>query len=171
MANNCYYEMMIKGSKENCRKWLRKMKSYDEPNHFWRIFDATVYDEQGTDDEYYINIMGDCAWSLESCCRTSGYSNGVDLFAVNTKELNICMEAYSREEGIGFEEHYIYDNDGICIVEECVDYLEIYWDKNECPDFETYKKEYEISDSVKESDFNEDGYHAEGGFPDWNFSI
>jgi len=118
MANNCCYSMKIVGTKGNCERFVRKLKSYEEPNHFWRIFEAGVYNCDGDDDNYEMYICGDCAWSLETCCRASGYSHGIDLFEVNTRELELKLEAWSEESGIGFQEHYIYDN-GECLADEC----------------------------------------------------
>ncbi len=167
MANDCYFEMMVQGKRSDCEKWMKKMESYDEPNHFYRIFSSDVYEEGGDDDNYYIKVCGDCAWSLETCCRTSGYSNGVDLFAVNTKELNLRMEAYSQEEGIGFQEHYIYDN-GKCITDECEDWTSLYYDNSEYSSFEEFKSEYDIPEYVTEADLNEAGCYETGGFSWWN---
>ena len=130
MANDCYYEMKVYGRREDCEEWLRRMKSYDAPNHFYRIFSSDVCVVGGGENGYHIMIVGDCAWSLESCCRASGYSGGIDLFAVNTKELHLRMEAYSREPGIGFEEHYIYDK-GECLADECEDLERHYYDRSE----------------------------------------
>ncbi len=169
MPNYCYYEMKVKGRKEDCYKWLSKMRSYDEENHFYRIFDADITDECGTDNDYSIIISGDCAWSLETCCRSSGYSGGIDLFAENSKVLNIIMEAYSQEPGCCFQEHYIY-NRGRCCSDECEDWSEYYWDRDECS-FEDYKKDYDVPDSITESDFDDEGYYHEGGFGEWNFVI
>lgn len=119
MANNCEYSIKIKGTRENCYKFLNKMTDYDEPNHFYRMFSAIDSAEEGTDDNFEMRIYGDCAWSLESCCRASGYSNGVDLFAVNTKDLDLELEAWSRETGFDFDEHYIYKK-GECLESECL---------------------------------------------------
>lgn len=165
MANNCYYEMKVQGKKSDCEEWLKRMRSYEEPNHFWRIFSSDVYEECGDNEDYYIKICGDCAWSLESCCRTSGYSGGVDLFAVNTKELNLRMEAYSQEEGFGFQEHYIYDK-GECLAAECEDWTSIYYDSPEFPSFEDFKAEFDIPECIEEADLN-DGYYESGGFVWW----
>ena len=170
MANNCYFEMKIKGTKANCEAWYKKMTSYDESNHLYRIFSADIYDEGGTDTNYYMCIAGDCAWSLETCCRASWYSEGEDLFAINTRDLNIVMEAYSSEPGCAFQEHYIYDH-GKCLKEECVDYREVYYDTDECDDFEAFKREYDIPDDVTEDDLDEGRHYCEGGFKDWTFTI
>lgn len=168
MPNWCYYEMQIAGKKEDCDKWLAKIKSYDEPNHFWRM-DGTVYDEFDANGEHYMSISGDCAWSIQSCCRVGGYSQ-TDLLALNTKNLHLKMEVYSSEPGMCFQEHYIYEY-GECLADECEDYMETWWDRDEYPDFEDYKKSWDVPDDVTESDYDEDGYRKIGGFPDWEFSI
>lgn len=173
MANNCYFEMLIKGTKESCEEWVKRMCSHNEPNHFYRIFTCEVYESEYIDEaknEYMMEICGDCAWSLESCCRASGYSNGIDLFAVNTKELNLRMEVFSEETGMCFQEHYIYDR-GICKADECVDYHEYWYTESEYGSFEEYKKIYKIPDEITEEDFDENGICKVGGFDEWEYSI
>lgn len=174
MANNCFYQMTIIGTKENCKAWLKKMQSYDEKNHFFRIFDAHVFDEYSMPggNKYRMDISGDCAWSLATCCMASGYSNGQDLFAINTRDLRLKMEAYSEECGMGFSEHYVYDN-GECLVNECVDFDEIFWDKNEFATYDEFKKDYiesYVATPPAESEFDEDGWCRIGGF-DWDDSV
>lgn len=169
MANNCFYQMKIAGTKKNCQKWLDRMNDYEEDNHFWRIFNAEIINESGDDDDYEMEISGDCAWSLESCCRASGYSDGVDLFRVNTQDLDITMEAYSKEPGLEFSEHYIYEK-GVCIADECVPYREYYWDTDEYPTYEEYKKEYRDAPD-EETIIENDYWWSRGGFPEWSYTF
>lgn len=170
MANNCYYEMMICGRRQDCREWLRRMRSDDEPNHFWRMYkDLVFYDKSGDDENFSMKIAGECAWSLETCCRASGYSKGIDLFAVNTKELNIVMEAYSQEEGMGFQEHYYYDK-GECKIAECVDWEYVTYDPLDYNSFDEFITECELPDDLTEDDLV-DGAYSSGGFESWEFSI
>ena len=82
--------------------------------------------------------MGDCAWSVESCCRASGYSNGVDLLELNTRELNLDVQIFSQEPGMAFEEEYLYKH-GECIVDECNDLKTISWDLEQYPTYEQLK--------------------------------
>ena len=111
MANNCDYNMRVRGAKENVYEFHKRMRDYDSPNHLFGMFDADIYDEfQNEDGTTTIDICGQCAWSIESCCRASGYSNGIDLFEVNTRELGLKLECWSNEEGMCFQEHYLYDN-------------------------------------------------------------
>lgn len=162
MPNYCDYEMKVKGTKKDCQEWLSRMKSHDKENHFWRIFESDISDESGTDDEYEMTIIGNCAWSLESCCRASGYSDGVDLFAVNSKELNIIMEAWSKEPGMSFQEHYIY-NKGECLTSECEDYNEYYYDEELYNSFEEFVEENVLGNITKD-DLLDGSYYSTGGF-------
>jgi len=164
MANDCYYQMKLRGAKPNRDAFIRKMNDYDEENHFWRIFQCTASDEG---DDYTI-IEGDCAWSLETCCRASGYSDGVDLFKVNTEDLNLELDAYSEEPGIGFQEHYIYRN-GVCLADECVNMTE-YW-YVDFPSFEEFKKEHGLPDGLTEDDLIDGEYYRVGGFENWDWRI
>ena len=167
MPNYCDYYMKIVGSKKNCEKFIKRLRSYDEPNHFWRIFDANIHYEENVNgdnsDIVECYIDGCCAWSLESCCRASGYSGGVDLFEVNTRELELKMEAYSRELGMEFEEHYTYDH-GECLANECVDIGVYWWDKDEYQTYEKYLTENE--GAPPECEFDENNEAITGGFGD-----
>ena len=107
---------------------------------------------------------------LKPAVEHRGYSNGKDLFEINSKELNVTMEAYSSEPGCAFQEHYIY-NHGECLEEECVDYRELYYDTDEYSNFEAFKHEYDIPDEVTEDDLDGGGNYCEGGFEDWTFTI
>lgn len=150
MPNYCAYSMKITGNKADCKKFVDKMNDYNEENHFYRIFGAEVYDEYGTEDKYTMYLYGDCAWSLESCCRASGYSDGVDLFEVNTADLQLEMEAWSQEPGVGFEEHYVYDK-GTCLVDECAD-ADFWWGGmiDDYDSYEEFKEEYPNAPSEEE---------------------
>ena len=172
VANNCEYIMKVVGSETSLQKWVEKMNDYEEKNHFFRIFSCEVY-EKGVEDNgmYYYKICGDCAWSLESCCRASGYSGGVDLFEVNTRDLQLIMEAYSKEVGMEFQEHYIYKY-GKCLADECEKYCEYWWDTYEYPTFEEFKHGYNLPEELTEDDLDDDREaYCEGGFGEWTFEI
>lgn len=167
MANLCDFSIKIRGTKASCEKWLALMESYEKEQHFYRMEDVYVSEADGTEEEYFMVLHGCCAWSLETCCRASGYSEGVDLFAVHTKELNLVMEAWGEETGMGFQEHYIYQN-GICLTDECADYYEYFWDREAYPAYEDLKKDN--PDAPEESAFIEDvaGVGGINGYGEWN---
>ena len=162
MPNYCDFTMKIVGKKTDCRTFISKFSPNNKiTNHFWRVFEVDIYNEETHDNQTSLYIYGQCAWSLESCCRASGYSNGTDLFEVNTKKLNLKMEAYSSEYGIGFEEHYIY-NHGVCEACECIDATEYFWDRTEFPTYQEFKEEY--PDAPPEEKFEGEDPVIVGGF-------
>lgn len=141
MPNYCWYSMKVVGQKDDCEAFVDRLINYDSPNHFWRIFCANVDGREDEGEVVSLYITGDCAWSLETCCRASGYSNGVDLFSINTEDLNLKMEAYSREPGMCFEEHYIYDN-GECVVDQCEEIDVYWWDRDEYPTYKEFAEDH-----------------------------
>lgn len=175
MANNCSFEIHIKGERSSCEYWVELMRGTAIANNFCRIFHVDVIDVSGDDDDCTMILCGDCAWSLETCCRESGYA-GEDLFALHTSELCLIMEAYSEEPGVGFMEHYIYNN-GECFTDECVDYMEWFWDRDCYTTYDDFmealgyeRKNGEFQNVPKEEDFDADGFYRVGGL-EWNFSI
>lgn len=168
MPNYCDYSMKVKGTKKNCMEFHDRLRNYDKENHMWRVFDATIYEEKGTDSDYELYITGYCAWSIESCCRSSGYSGGVDLLEVNTRELNLLLEVWTQEIGFGFQEHYIYE-EGNCVVDEECNIESFWWDKDEFPTYEEFKAEYEDAPSEEEFEANGTDEVIVGGFEDYGW--
>ena len=167
MPNLCSYSMRIKGSKENVYEFHKRMRDYDMPNHLWRMFETDIYDEfDNGDGTITIDVAGNCAWSIESCCRESGYSGGVDLFEVNSRELNLEIESWSDESGMCFQEHYHYKN-GECLIDDCVDWTEYYYDEDGYESFEDFKKENGLPDDLTEDDLDDCCCYYEGGFDNY----
>lgn len=166
MPNYCNYGMKIKGKKENVNKLIDYIKAdYDynkeepycsEEKHFFRMFECEVYEKTIIEDdkEYSCEAYGYCAWSIYSCMfkGDSTYYNGFKdrekFFATDivteSKLLDLEIEIFSEESGVGFMEHYLIDK-GKLLINDCIDYIETY-------DEET------------------DEYETEGGL-EWNFSI
>ena len=46
MPNYCDFMMKVVGKKTDCRTFMSKLSSYKVPNHFWRIFEADIYNEE-----------------------------------------------------------------------------------------------------------------------------
>lgn len=129
MANNCYYEMRVRGKD---RHRLYDILNYeDEQYYLARIFSVTIFNE--SEDTLY--IAGDCAWSVYSCMcgedEGAYYKTNEEKrdekgrllvnIAYLTKRLDIEVEIISDEPGIAFSEHYYYNN-GKEIVNDCFDY-------------------------------------------------
>jgi len=154
MANDCLYEMKIRGKEKDVARFVKCLKAdynYNEGKpehkHFFRIFDCY-------DDEYEIEkdangictqlVWGYCAWSVASCMRGcedySYYESCKEKFpdtfmGTNLKEQtkNLEVEIFSEEPGMSFSEHYYYKN-GKCILDDTCD-LEVV-EENEDGDYE-----------------------------------
>lgn len=167
----CSYSMKIVGNRDDCMEFINRLKSYESPRHFWRFFSADIYDEdEDLSGKTSIYVNGDCAWSIASCGRASGYSNGTDLFALNTKELNLDVEVYSREASLCFfEEYYLYKH-GVCTTEAIKLIDAFYWDREKYKTYADYKVEYQ--DAPPEYYFDGKEEVIVGGFGDdfesWN---
>ena len=167
MPNLCSYSMRVKGKKENVYEFHKRIGDYEKPNHLWRIFETDIYDEcENEDGTITIDVAGSCAWSIESCCRASGYSGGIDLFEINSRELKLEIECWSDECGCCFQEHYLYKN-GECLIDDCVEWNEYYYDEYDYESFEEFKKECDIPDDVTEDDLDDGCYYYTGGFDNY----
>lgn len=171
MPNYCYYEMKVIGSDDAIDELISMMKYSHPTHHFYRAFEADVY-ERG---ENYAFISGDVAWSI-NCAMFCyiGYCNGTDKqfdFISNVSErLQLEIEIFSSEPGIGFQEHYLI-RCGEMIIDDCKDYSEYYFD-------EYYYKgntyEDKFADFIEKSglkispdDLDENGYYHYGGIENW----
>ena len=92
-------------------------------------------------------------------------SRGTSLIQ-ESKQLNLTIEVYSEECGMGFQEHIAVVN-GDLMVNDCVDYQELYWDKDEFPTLEEFNKEYEVEATL--DDFEDGEYYKTGGFEEWYY--
>lgn len=109
--------------------------------HLFRIYETNTDSnclEQIQDDTYAIYISGECAWSVDNCMFDGEYTDynrwknkvSISEFKGTTmpqlsEELNLKIEIYSEETGVGFMEHYLIDN-GEILIDDCVEYSEDY---------------------------------------------
>jgi hypothetical protein len=165
MANICSFSMMIRGKKENIETF-KNMMSQVGTVYMGRGAEISFEDieeiNELSDNDYRCQLDGITKWSIISSLVDNAISmrNDIDkwLFGKNVdktklsfvtlfeacKQLNLDMECFSEESGIGFQEHYLFV-DGELLKDECVDYFEEY-------------------------DEDADEYVTEGGF-EWNFDI
>ena len=125
MANNCYFELRAKGSREGLARLVNAFtKVFPTEDKIHRVYDFILNDTITTvEDRCVVEGYGDCAWSVEGCLihPPQQYTSLIQL----SKEENLIIEVVSEEPGIGFAEHYIIDG-GEFIVNESRDYSEIY---------------------------------------------
>lgn len=156
MANVCEFSIKVVGKEEDCVKFCREI-SDPTSKHFLKRCEIASEDGSCTETEYTLVIDGTCAWSLANC-------NAEEIFSQLTEELQLKLEAFSNEYGVGIEEHYLYDN-GECIYNECVSVKTYYWDRDAYPTYEHYLKAvpdapdescFEYTDEVHVGGFDED---------------
>ena len=70
-------------------------------------------------------------WTEERKAKLNEPFKGINMEDI-TKELNLTVEIFSSEPGVGFMEHYLVEN-GEISVDECVKYHEV---ENEEGDYE-----------------------------------
>ena len=159
MANNCDFIARIVGKKDSVKQFANAIQYKDAKDGycFARIFESFVLDEYEDDDRYIIELGGDCAWSVYSCFMDGGYTssdapdflkpveyntNNIKYFTHVTaewlcKKLGVKFEAWSREPGECFQEHMGVDENGVRVIEKCVDWTEGY-DEDENGDWLDY---------------------------------
>lgn len=143
MPNYCDYDMRVVGKKENVDEFINVIKAdYDygkeipaTSKHLFRVFGVDVLDDYcytKEDGRYSCDINGYCAWSVYVCMLEGiqTYYNdlkerypdkfmGTSLLKLS-KELNLDIEVFSDEPGVGFREHYLIKN-GEFLIDDCID--------------------------------------------------
>lgn len=181
MANDCYFEMKIVGSIENVKKFEKILCAPDySTTHLFRIFDVSIDHENEICGKRSVSYSGTCAWSCSGCMLNEEYSyyrqNSEDknpdpnatTIQIESERLNLGIELYSEEEGVGFQEHIFFLN-GKEIKNECVDYHNYYIDDND--DLFYYNQEHpEEPLTMAQVEAMDEPEIKEGGFEEWNFS-
>lgn len=104
MANNCFFEMRITGKKENIDELIEMIHDRNVDSDLGRVFSCDVSCEEEINGITYIDVVGDCAWSVENSMMPGCIGhNLVD----ESKRLNLVIEIYSSEYGNCFQEHIL----------------------------------------------------------------
>lgn len=174
MPNICFGYITAIGRKDCLEEFANILNAHYDYNdmtfshkpHMFRIFD--VYDSEYYKIDglrYQADFMIECAWSLSSCMfnhhQYSYYQTIKDTYKENffgttitevAKKLNLQIEMSSEEGGMGFQEHYIIDNYGNVLENECYNYFEEYI--GEYDSFNDYVDEYDNEPRITEEEFN-----------------
>lgn len=155
MANNCCFTMRITGKRDNANKLLQclKWEGDFQENGIGRCFSADPIDqfEVIEDDFGFLDVYGDCAWSVSSAMLT-----GLER---ETKNLQLIVEVFSEETGCQFQEHIVVQH-GTTVKHEVVDYEE-HWIEC-CASIQEYNEEFGTSFTEDMIDCN--GCVCIGGF-------
>ena len=125
MANICWFEMRVRGTKENCQE----MFDSDIP-----CYDAYIDEEQGTDEDYMMYIKGECRWSV--------YGSMVNVdedetLAAKAKKFNIELEVCALDESEEVHERFHYKGNEV---------IKENWLPSYLPDWEIEENEMGLSE-------------------------
>lgn len=183
MPNYCDYEMRVQGKKENVEEFVKVIKTdyqYDNEGnckceagrHLWRVFEADSDIVDIEDGLAVASIWGYCAWSVFSCMFDGDGTYQHDrpdgcgtTLPIESENLGLEIEVYSKEPGMCFMEHYYIDN-GEITTDECIDYTEYY-----ISEYETKEEaEEELGIIISDYEWEHEDYIGRGGI-EWEFSI
>ena len=172
MPNWCAFEMKVIGNTDAINE-LVSILTYQHPScQFYRVASASVYEAE----EDYACICGDAAWSVRSSMMN--HSGKYDcskkefmLISTVSERLQLEIEIFSDEPGVGFQEHYLFRN-GEIIINDCVDTMSVYFDEDA---YEGTTREERFASFLREEpelgvsldDFDENGYYQSGGIENW----
>ena len=161
------------------------------PRHMYRVFEAHVVQEPDMEEldengNAECIISGYCAWSVAACMLDIGYGSyysdvrrdqsfgtSPDVkrrdthLLLESENLGLDIEVFSKEPGMCFQEHYLIKN-GELTVNETHEYNLVYWDKDEYPTIEEFNEDN--GTDYLETDFDEDGFFEVGGI-EWAYEI
>jgi hypothetical protein len=95
MANICWFEMRIRGTKDNCYAMVQSGIP---------CYDAYIEEEQGNDNDYMMYIRGECAWSVTNSMINIQEETLADKAKKYDLEIEICGLDESGDEKERF--HY-----------------------------------------------------------------
>lgn len=156
MANDCYFNMKIIGTKKHIDMFYAQIPAYTDKS----LTTGGQYFNVGDDEVVVAYIDGDCRRSILS----SMIAPEPHFLLKITQELDLKIEVFSAEAGMGFQEHYIIDRSKT-IVEECVD-----WETYCLGEFETKEQaEKELDTTITDEEWD-NKIICRGGFS-WDFTI
>lgn len=96
MANTCWFEMRMRGTKANCKAMLNSGIS---------CYDARVKAEEGTENDYMMYVSGECAWSVTDSML---HVDEDETLPAKASRFQLELEVCGLEEGGGSSEHLHY---------------------------------------------------------------
>lgn len=179
MANYCGFELHARAKILNENALIEMKRKFgfgsngfstEETEDSFYFLNAHLDEYKLKDGYYVLHICGDCKWAVNGPLLQQ-----LDKFA---KMHTLDMEIYSEESGVGFQEHYQWEN-GERVVKECKDMLEFNID--DIMDDEDGEFDYIFQNKLcqevlctkdnYQSFADDDGYIRLGGFSNWDFEF
>lgn len=164
MANICDFTMRIAGTEPAVAELLNGIAN--ELSWHWRIDESiqngelTPYPGCKSSALGYADVEGSCAWSI----RSSMIENkGERTLKTEAKRLGLVIEAFSREPGLQFQEHYLIGRDGNAVIADCIDFWQYSVDSTPEEEWEYIEK---VTGHTREMLMRTecDGYISAGGY-------
>ena len=135
MPNICLAEIRVTGYAGNVDEFTRILTAYynydtmefSHTPHFFRVFDTYILNEETYGVIKKVSYSIDCAWSVY-CCMMNGpfsyYDENKNEFLHQygkfygtyiqecARRLGLFIEIFSEEEGMCFNEYYVFNNQG-----------------------------------------------------------
>ena len=136
MPNWCEYDMCaVAKNREVLERLIRIMNYKDSEYYIYRVNQATAGDIEQEDDLHTVRIMGFVAWScgswfdrierIDETIESCGHYITLDILC---ERLGIAVEVFGKEQGMGFQEHYLCNPKGDVIYNECVEWHQTWFD-------------------------------------------
>ena len=155
MANNCYFIMKIAGKPDQVHQLANTL---DQGLGRVYSFELDPYESE-TDSRPGSNLIsvvgqGDCAWSIKTA---------IPKLQEESARLGLCIEAFSSEPGLCFQEHCLFDK-GAVLADECVDYTEIFIEDKTEEEIQAILEDYDLTREELFANINSNGDYCSGGF-------
>ena len=129
MANNCDFTIRAVGkTKESVEKLLDVLRYKNPEMCLYRVFsaDKTTEGAKQDGDLWMLDLIGDVAWSCTMWLHTTdtGHPYAGSKLAVLPeicKALEIGVEIWAEEPGVGFEQHIIVNHEGEIVFDDSED--------------------------------------------------
>ena len=96
MANICWFEMRMRGTKADCIA----MGHSGIP-----CYDVRIVGEKGTEEDYMVYLLGECRWSVTSSMVDVDEE---ETLAAKAKKFNLELEVCGLDESEECSEHFHY---------------------------------------------------------------
>ena len=126
MANICEYQMKVIGSNDSFRAFTDILKASVSRDNAKEVLGGIISADVSEIIDGAIFIAGTCKWSILTSMiegpssyyndykeKPEEWSTPLTNLVKLAKELNLTIEAFSNELGLGFTEYYLITPDGV----------------------------------------------------------
>lgn len=127
MANNCMFNIRAVGkTKESVERFLKVLQYKDPYFALYRVFSADAGEAEQDGELWLLDIVGDVAWACSMWLHAvdTGRPYGGSKLAILPEictTLDIGVEVWAEEPGVGFEQHILVNHNGSVVFDESED--------------------------------------------------